>query len=141
MEMPIDHRWNALNDLDWEAFARAWLAELRGDPESPDSEMGQTVVMMNFTAAPEHQWKFIRCAVAASESDDDLNSIAAGPLEHLLGKHSENWIEAVEDQSARDPKFAKMIGGVWKSMMPDKVWDRVQKLQARDTGTSGPESG
>jgi hypothetical protein len=141
MKMPMDDRWNALNDSDWEAFARAWLAELRGDPESPESEMGQTVVMMNFTAAPEHQWKFIICAVTAAESDEELKSIAAGPMEHLLGKHGESWIGAVEDQAARDPKFVKMIGGVWKSMMTDEVWDRVQKLQARNTGTSGAESG
>ena len=52
----------------------------------------QSVVMMNFTARPEQQWKFILAAVNHANSDDELGHLAAGPIEHLLGWHGEKFI-------------------------------------------------
>lgn len=128
--MPIDERWQKLGPTDWENFARAWLKEQRGSAEA-ESPAGQAVVMMNFTAAPEHQWQFILASVALAESDDELGHIAAGPIEHLLGWHGGKYIEQVERQAASDHKFARALTGVWKYMMADEVWARVQALQAR----------
>ena len=85
---------------------------------------------MNFTARPEHQWQFILAAVAHA-SDDELGHIAAGPVEHLLGKYGERHIENVEQRAEADPKFARMLAGVWKYMMTDQVWARVEALKAR----------
>lgn len=135
--MRIDERWDRLELSDWEGFARAWLAELRGEFENPDSDIGQSVVMMNFTAAPEHQWRFIQAAVAQAESDEELEHVAAGPMEHLMGWHGADYIDAVETQAAVNPKFARMLGGVWKYMMSDEVWGRVQALKERYSGSSG----
>jgi hypothetical protein len=136
--MPLDEHWDQLKSSDWEAFAHAWMAELRGVPESPDSDVGQSVVMMNFTAGPEHQWQFVRAAISQAESDEELGHIAAGPMEHLMGWHGADYIDAVEAQAASDPKFARMLAGVWKYMMNDEVWRRVQALKARYSGSCGP---
>src|SRR5215510_2061139 len=84
--MPIDERWNQLDASDWDAFAQSWIAELRGTPSNSEANVGHSVVMMNFTARPEHQWQFILAAITHA-SDDELGHIAAGPMEHLLGKH------------------------------------------------------
>ncbi|NUQ63841.1 MAG: hypothetical protein HUU20_15295 [Pirellulales bacterium] len=75
--MPIDDRWQRLEPLDWEAFARKWLAELRGTPEDAESDVGQSVIMMNFTATPEQQWRFTQAAVSQARSDDELGHIAS----------------------------------------------------------------
>ena len=136
--MPIDERWDRLGPPEWEAFARAWIAELRGESADPESDVGQSVVMMNFTARPEHQWQFILAAVAHA-SDEDLVHIAAGPVEHLLGKHGPKYIGQVEGRAAADPKFARMLSGVQKYMMTDDVWARVEALKARYGGASDPE--
>jgi len=147
--MPILEHWQHLTPSDWEAFAKAWLAELRGSPLNPESDLpqmavlmsyaaeldpewdlGMMVVMMNFTAVADHQWQFIRAAVAHAESDDELGHIAAGPLEHLLGWHGEKFITQVEQQAGADPKFARMLTGAWKYRMSDEVWARVQAIQA-----------
>ena len=128
--MPIDERWDHLNPSDWDAFARSWIAELRGGPTDSDDDVGQSVVMMNFTARPEHQWQFILAAIAHS-SDEELGHIAAGPVEHLLGKHGEKYIEKVEQRAEADPKFARMLAGIWKYMMTDDVWARVEALKAK----------
>ncbi|WP_406696229.1 DUF6869 domain-containing protein [Singulisphaera sp. Ch08] len=92
--------------------------------------------MMNFTAAPEHQWQFIQAVLAEADSDDDLGHVAAGPMEHLMGWHGADYIEKVEERAAADPKFARMLGGVWKYMMNDDVWERVQALKARHSDSS-----
>jgi hypothetical protein len=88
--MPIDERWDQLSAGDWNALGQSWIAELRGTPSDSEDDVGQTVVMMNFTARPEHQWQFILAAIAHA-SDDELGHIAAGPIEHLLGKHGDKY--------------------------------------------------
>jgi hypothetical protein len=132
--MPIDERWDQLNDSDWDAFAQSWIAELRGANHS-ENDFSQSVVMMNFTARPEHQWQFILAAIAYA-SDDELGYIAAGPIEHLLGKYGETYIEKVEQRAQADPKFGQMLAGVWKYMMTDEVWARVEALKRRYPATS-----
>jgi hypothetical protein len=133
--MPIDERWAQLQPSDWDAFAQAWIAELRG-LAAPDSNVGQSVVMMNFSATPDRQWQFILAAVAHA-TDEELGPIAAGPVEHLLGKHGDRYIDEVERRAASDPKFAQMLLGVWKHQMSDAVWARVQALKAKCSEGSG----
>ena len=132
--MPIDERWNQLDVSDWDAFAQSWIAELRGIPSDSEANVCQSVVMMNFTARPEHQWQFILAAIAHA-SDDELGHIAAGPMEHLLGKHGDKYIEKVEQRAEADPRFARMLAGVWKYMMSDHVWARVEALKAKYPAT------
>jgi hypothetical protein len=132
--MPIDERWNQLDVSDWDAFAQSWIAELRGTPSDSEANVGQSVVMMNFTARPEHQWQFILAAIAHA-SDDELGHIAAGPMEHLLGKHGDKYIEKVEQRAEADPRFARMLAGVWKYVMSDHVWARVEALNAKYPAT------
>ena len=132
--MPIDERWNQLDASDWDAFAQSWIAELRGTPSDSEANVGQSVVMMNFTARPEHQWQFILAAIAHA-SDDELGHIAAGPMEHLLGKHGDKYLEKVEQRAEADPRFARMLAGVWKYMMSDHVWARVEALKAKYPAT------
>ena len=86
---------------------------------------------MNFTASPESQWSFLVKAVAHAQSEEELGHIAAGPLEHLLGKHGASMIDRVEQLAATDEKFARMLTGAWRYMMSDSVWQRVQAIQAR----------
>jgi hypothetical protein len=128
--MPVDERWDHLNASDWDAFAQSWIAELRGATIDSEKDVSQSVVMMNFTASPERQWQFILAAIEHA-SDDELGHIAAGPIEHLLGKHGDKYIEKVEQRAEADPKFARMLAGVWKYMMNDEVWARVEVLKAK----------
>ena len=136
--MPIDTRWDELNDDDWDAFASAWLETLSksgdasADEGEPDeSSVAQSVVLMNFTARAELQWRFILRAIALADSDDALGHIAAGPLEHLLGWHGEKFIAEIEQRAAIDPKLARTLTGVWQYKMSDTVWARVQSVQSQ----------
>ena len=137
--MPAGGRWQELSPSEWDAFVQAWLTELRGDPAPPnESDIGQAVVMMSFMAPPQLQWEFIVSAVAAAESDDELAHIAAGPVEHLLGRHGAEFIDRVEARAAADATFARMLTGVWQHLTSEDVWARVQAIRA---DVSDPLSG
>jgi len=129
--MPIDERWDKLTPTQWDALAKAWLDEQRDSGLSTGSDLGQSIVWMSFTARPNQQWQFILAAVAHAQSDDELGRIAAGPMEHLLGSHGNQFIAEVEKQAAINTTFARMLTGVWKFKIADDVWVRVQALQER----------
>ena len=93
-------RWRELDERT--AFAEAWLAELRGTSTDEFLDMGGQVAFMNFTAASEQQWKFILITVSLATTDEELAAIAAGPVEHLLGKHGEYYIDWKSDFKAGD---------------------------------------
>jgi len=121
--------WKELSPEEMAAFADEWLASL--SEESEEDPVGQAVVLMGFTAPPDQQWDFVAAAVARAETDEHLAHIAAGPAECLLGRHGDASIAWFEERSAADPKFARMMTGVWRYRMTDEVWERVQRLQAR----------
>ena len=127
--MPAGGRWQELSPSEWDAFVKAWLAELRDPSPAGESDIGQAVVMMNFMAPPQLQWEFICAAAASAESDGELAHIAAGPVEQLLGRHGPEFIARVEARAAADPTFARMLTGVWRHTMSDDVWARVQAVQ------------
>lgn len=127
--------WGKLSLSDWDTLAKGFLAELRlrkSDPNT-DNRVSMAVTMMNFTAKPQQQWKFILAAVSLAGSDDELGHIAAGPIEHLLAWHGKDWIDSVDQQAAKDPTFARALTNVWRNQMTDDVWARVQTLQKQVT--------
>jgi hypothetical protein len=135
--VPIDSRWDELTGEDWDAFASAWLKALcksgdasAGEGDADESSVAQSVVLMNFTARAELQWRFILRAIALADSDEALGHIAAGPFEHLLGWHGEKFIAEIEQRAAIDPKLARTLTGVRQYTMSDSVWARVQSLQS-----------
>jgi hypothetical protein len=117
---------------------RTWLRRLVAaflkDTRKPGKTKGDAamaIVGMTFLSPPEEQWQMVLEAVRQARSDDHLGHIAAGPIEGLLGRHGERCIGWIEHQAAADPKFARAMTGVWKHLMSDKIWARVQALQRR----------
>ncbi|MDR2980611.1 MAG: hypothetical protein LBV12_00005 [Puniceicoccales bacterium] len=53
---------------------------------------------------------------------------AAGPLEDLLAKYGNEYIDQVEAEAQRNPDFKSLLGGVWQSSMSDEIWNRVQAI-------------
>jgi hypothetical protein len=127
---PIDDRWLKLTNADLESFAQAWIDELHGS-KTAETEVGMSVTWMGFTAPADMQWQFILAAIRFAESDDELGHVAAGPIECLLGWHGPEFIDRVEQQAQRDMKFARAMTGVWRYLMTDEVWQRVEAIQRR----------
>jgi hypothetical protein len=54
-----------------------------------------------------------------------LANVAAGPLEDLLKREPDRFIDRVEIQARRDAKFRRCLTGVWG--LPVSIRDRVMK--------------
>lgn len=88
---------------------------------------------------PEHAWQCILATVAEARSQPYLGVLAAGPMEDLLGLHGSAFIERVELEARKNPKFAWMLGGVWQCQMTDEIWNRVQRVWNRRGWDGIPE--
>ena len=136
----IDPRWDDLTDADWDKFAIAWNAELNGSdaahalPNLPwlfddaPSTASEYVAPMNFTASPDAQWKFIVAAYWRG-NENTHGHLAAGPVEHLLGKHGDEYISLFEQLADDDPLFAKMLRGCYQYQMSDEIWRRLRNAR------------
>jgi hypothetical protein len=57
--------------------------------------------------------------------------IAAGPLEELLNHHGPRFIDRIEAEAERDPKFLRAVAGVWLRPRHGETWDRIQAVLSR----------
>jgi hypothetical protein len=89
----------------------------------------QTIVGMTFLSPPEEQWEMVLECVRQAQTDQDLDHVAAGPIEGLLGRFGKEVIDRVEKEASVDPKFARTLTGVWRHTMTDDVWARVRAIQ------------
>jgi hypothetical protein len=74
---------------------------------------------------PEDGWALILELIEAAPDDRVLASVAAGPLEDLLKNQPDQFIDRVEIQARRDPKFRRCLTGVWG--LSEKARDRLMK--------------
>jgi hypothetical protein len=82
---------------------------------------------------PDTAWTVIQILVERAESDERIESIAAGPLEDLVRQHAEAFVSRVEDRAMRDPRFKICLGGVWLDPR-DVSEDVARRLQAASGG-------
>lgn len=71
-----------------------------------------------------------RGTVGKATCESQLFAIAAGPFEHLMGSHGEEYISRVEQLAHFDPDFRQMVSGPWQHLMSDEIWARVEAIQA-----------
>jgi len=77
---------------------------------------------------PEAGWTLILELIVAAPDDRILANVAAGPLEDLLSRDAERFIDRLEVQARRDAKFRRCLTGVWG--LPASVTDRIAKYTA-----------
>jgi tetratricopeptide (TPR) repeat protein len=123
---------------------RPWLDERRADliraylksvaDDEPDDPTGAIETVGEMTIMrfdPEEQWEFILELIAEAPNNEHvLQDIAAGLLGAFLDAFSEDVIDWVEAQAELDPKFRRVLSGVWKHGMSNSVWQRLRTIQA-----------
>lgn len=117
-------------------LAERWLSfALNADPEDPG---GNDYFGASFDFdwlvedAPERAWDAINQVLEITDRVDVLGLLAAGPLEDLLSYHGDAFIERVEALARSNPRFAFLLGGVWRFRMSDENWSRVGQVANRD---------
>ncbi|WP_283131440.1 DUF6869 domain-containing protein [Enterovibrio norvegicus] len=126
----INEWWIGISDESLSEFIQKWFAEIDLDDEE-NTPVGSDVVLMNFLAPDEFQWKFIVTAFELAYDATHLETMAAGPVEHLLGFHGDRYISQIEELSSANENFAWMMKGVWQHKMSDEIWARVQRIQEK----------
>ena len=77
------------------------------------------------TSEAEDAWKAILRILELDPPDEVLAVLAAGPLEDLIDDYGALFIDRIETESRRNPRFRQLLGGVWKGSSAD-IWARVE---------------
>lgn len=117
-------------DASLHELVRQWIALQKvdvGSEEHADLAWAANQIAVLTWKEPDTAWEAILGILARDHSERVMENLAGGPLEDLLVKHGPDVIERVEAEAQRNPRFAGILGGVWKNAMDDAVWDRLQR--------------
>ena len=78
---------------------------------------------------PELVWQAISEILKQPLSQAQEAQLAAGPLENLLTFAGAHFIDRIEQEAHENPKFQRLLGGVWKHLMPEEIWQRIESLK------------
>ena len=81
---------------------------------------------------PELCWELILDIFNETDLESVLGSLAAGPIEDLLARHGDRFIDRVEDRARTDSKFKEVLWGVWQSTTPTQLWKRVEAARGEE---------
>ena len=84
--------------------------------------------------APAECLRLILRILERDPSDFIAGNLAAGPLEDLLCRHGPEVIDSVESEATSVPRFRDLLGGVWRNVIREDIWDRLQALRAPGSG-------
>jgi len=115
-----------MSEEDWDELIRGWIDS--NEREKIDGWAIESIAMWHYDQ-PAMLWQFILDTYTRDISDRVLGMIAAGPLEDLLAYCGDDFIDDVEELARKDPKFNKLLGGVWQNAMSDDLWNRVQRAR------------
>jgi hypothetical protein len=78
--------------------------------------------------SPEEAWPIILELIRRAPSDQILADVAAGPLEDLIRNHADAFIDRVELEARRAPRFRRCLTGVWYGTeLSESVCKRIEK--------------
>jgi hypothetical protein len=84
---------------------------------------------------PEALWPFILAAVPKLTTRAAVAYFSAGPPEDLISRYGPAFIDRIEAEARRSPRFKFVLTGVWaQGKQNTAVWKRIEVLQA-----SGPK--
>jgi hypothetical protein len=130
-----------MTNIELAFLADAWIGYWQASDGSPEREAHAWATDLYDLQyeAPETLWALILQIHLRNKSIAIQQVLSAGPLEDLLAKHGEEFIDRVEAEARKDPLFAKLLGGVWQNSMSDKVWIRLQSVWDRRGWDGIPE--
>lgn len=77
---------------------------------------------------PSECWEVILEVIKKTDNEWVLTNLAAGPLENFLALSPNQAIELLEVEIPKNSKLKNILSGIWKSLIPDEIWDRIQVL-------------
>jgi hypothetical protein len=118
-----------MNDDDLGRLVDAWIIATEAGPNTPINASNHWAIdQVDRWQSENHEmlWKFILAIFKRDLPDIVIANLAAGPVEELLSRFGEDYIDRVESLARSDPKFNYVLGGVWQLFMTNDIWERVQ---------------
>jgi hypothetical protein len=122
-----------------DAWIRYWKAPKGSVEQFENSWATDVSTDLFFDGKSEELWRLILLIHERDQSVKIQQVLSAGPIEDLLSRFGEHYIDRIEEKASKDLAFAKLLGGVWKSEMSDEVWSRLQAVWDRRGWDGIPE--
>ena len=122
--------------LDPHIVARYWLINWSKSTSEHEKTLNSWVSDVLWAAMQndaDYAFQIIEAIHEQDKEQEHIEVFAAGPIEELLVHHGETVIQRVVAKASEDPKFASVLGGVWKNSISDTVWDLVLKYRSTES--------
>ena len=83
------------------------------------------------SSQPELCWELILEILEIPHHESVETALAAGPLEDLIARHGDKFIERIEARASSDAKFRDLLGGVWQNATSRELWARVEAVRGQ----------
>ncbi len=124
--MPADDAENR------EQLLEAYLAHTKAQEQGVEDDRYFWAVeaMWEFVERdPEGTWTLILDMLQRVDGNYAIASIAAGPLENFIVAHGGRFLDRIEAEAGRNPKFRRALVGVWgENRMPEELVQRLREL-------------
>ncbi len=122
-----------MDEKDLMKVVDAWILAIDNPTDSVQHEKNmwalEDVASWAASNRPKTLWQFVIAISAKPLSPKAMSILAAGPLEDLLTKWGEEYIERVETLARSDNRFNYLLGGVWQQGMSQSVWSRILSVR------------
>ena len=122
-----------IDESELDRIVTAWIAAQQATSGSPEYETNWWAVSEVMEWALEGDgdrlWQFILETYKRDPPDEVIAVLAAGPLEDLLAKRGEDFIDRIEELARKDPNFNHVLGGVWRNRITGEVWQRIEAIR------------
>jgi hypothetical protein len=88
----------------------------------------ETVTLLAFSQQWDALWDVTLRAIAATDDEDVLSFVAAGPLEDLIRYAAPIVEERIVEQIRKDARFRRTLTGAWAREEQKEFWARVLPL-------------
>jgi len=126
--------------LDPNLVAEFWIAQQSKRFSAREEKLNSWLPDLMMTAFwgdgdADYAWLIVEAIHEQDPQQHHIEVFSAGPVEDILSHHGAEVIDRVEAKAKQDESFAKVLGGVWPSNLPDELWQRLQCV--RDTSIWG----
>ena len=112
-----------------DAYIRAQLDPELFGVEHPLWWAVEKAIYATGNTSGDELFEFILAVLEKDPPDTVIAVLAAGPLEELISCSGRDYIDRIELEAARNPKFRHLLGGVWKASTVDSVWNRIEAVR------------
>lgn len=120
-----------MSKLEKEKLTNAWIYRtyrMYRKEKFYDDDNWPNDLLWNFCeSSPELAWELIESIIETDNNEIILANLAAGPLEDLLSKHGEKFIDRLEIKLRKYPEYRRLIKFLWRNDISDPVWARLEK--------------